>query len=94
MNYSQYIDEFVQAVIYDHSVATGLKVCESNQQIVDYAFSLGYSFTNSEWSDYVEADWLLLPASQSDLIRASDVTHWSWAFRQVSSWRAMLMEGA
>ena len=94
MNYSQYIDEFVQAVIYDHSVATGLKACESNQQIVDYAFSLGYSFTNSEWSDYVEADWLLLPAPQSDLIRAADVTHWSWAFRQVSSWRAMLMEGA
>lgn len=94
MNYSQYIDEFVQAVIYDHSVATGLKVCESNQQIVDYAFSLGYSFTHSEWSDYVQADWLLLPASQSDLIRAADVTHWSWAFRQVSSWRAMLMEGA
>ena len=94
MNYSQYIDQFVQAVIYDHSVATGLKVCESNQQIVDYALSLGYSFTHSEWSDYVEADWLLLPASQSDLIRAADVTHWSWAFRQVSSWRAMLMEGA
>ena len=28
MNYSQQIDQFIQAVIYDHSVATGLKVCE------------------------------------------------------------------
>ena len=94
MNYSQHIDQFIQAVIYDHSVATGLKVCESNQQIVNYASSLGYSFTHGEWSEYVEADGLSLSASQSDLIRAVDVTHWSWAFRQVSSWRAMLMEGA
>ena len=94
MNYSQNIVEFIQAVIYDHSVATGLKSCESNKQIVDYAFSLGYSFTHRDWSEYVEADCLLLPASQSDLIRAADVNHWSWAFRQVSSWRAMLMEGA
>ena len=94
MDNSRNIDQFVQAVIYDHSVATGLKVCESNQQIVDYACSLGYSVTQFEWSEYVAEDRLSLPASQSDLIRAADVTHWSWAFRQVSHWRAMLMEGA
>ena len=94
MDYSRHLDEFIQAVIYDHSVATGLKACESNQQIVDYACSLGYSFSQVEWSEYVAADWRLLTAAQSDLIRAADVTHWSWAFRQVSSWRAMLMEGA
>ena len=94
MNSSQHIDQFVQSVIYDHSVATGLKACENNQQIVDYACSLGYTFTQIEWSQYVAADWLSLSVSQSDLIRAADVTHWSWAFRQISSWRAMLMEGA
>ena len=94
MNHSQTIDQFIQAVIYDHSVATGLKSCESDQQIVDYASSLGYTFTHVEWSSYVAADWSSLSASQSDLIRATNVTHWSWAFRQVSPWRAMLMEGA
>ena len=31
------IDDFVQMVIYDHSVATGLKSCETNQDIVDFA---------------------------------------------------------
>ena len=94
MNSSQRIDKFVQAVIYDHSIATGLKECESNSEIVEYASSLGYSFTQVEWNDYVAADWLSLSASQSDIIRSADVSHWSWAFRQVSPWRAMLMEGA
>ena len=94
MDCSQQVNKFVKAVIYDHSVATGLKSCEDNQQIVDYAQSLGYVFTPVEWDKYVADDWRLLTDSESESIRSSDVTHWSWAFRQVSSWRAMLMEGA
>ena len=38
------IDDFVQMVIYDHSVATGLKSCKTDQDIVDFAAYRDYFF--------------------------------------------------
>ena len=38
------IDDFVKMVIYDHSVATGLKSCKTDQDIVDFANSRNYFF--------------------------------------------------
>ena len=35
----------------------------------------------------------LSPELKSKVLSASP-QHWSWAFRQISSWRAMLMDGA
>lgn len=88
------IDEFIQSVVYDHAIATGLKSCVSDQQIVDYAVSQGFLFPLSEWEQYVSSDAASLSDFELEKIRAVPVEHWSWAFRKTLQWRAMLMDGA
>ena len=88
------IDDFVQMVIYDHSVATGLKSCKTNQDIVDFAASCDYFFSTTAWLQYVASDAAGLSESEALAINAIECDHWSWAFRRIAPWRAMLMEGA
>ena len=88
------IDDFVQMVIYDHSVATGLKSCKTDQDIVDFASSCDYVFSITAWLQYVESDSAGLSESQAFAIQAIANDHWSWAFRKIAPWRAMLMDGA
>ena len=45
--------EFVNAVIYDHGIATGLKSCNSDQDIVHFAQTQGFVFSQSHWDDFV-----------------------------------------
>jgi hypothetical protein len=88
------IDDFVQMVIYDHSVATGLKSCGTDQDIVDFAASRDYVFSITAWLQYVESDSVGLSESEALAIQAIANDHWSWAFRRITPWRAMLMDGA
>ena len=88
------LDKFVQAVVYDYMTATGLKKCTNHVEIVEFASSIDYCFTMSEWQDYFRNDFAELTPAQQESIRSYDPQHWSWAFRQISSWRAMLMDGA
>ena len=88
------IDQFVQMVVYDHSVATGLKSCQTDQEIVDYAASRDYVFSLTAWLRYLESDAVGLAESDALAIQAISNDHWSWAFRKVAPWRAMLMDGA
>ena len=88
------IDKFVQMVVYDHSVATGLKSCKTDQDIVDFAASRNYIFSITAWLEYVELDLASLSESEAFAIQAISIDHWSWAFRKVDPWRAMLMDGA
>ena len=88
------IDNFVHMVIYDHSVATGLKSCKTDQDIVDFAASRNYFFSITAWLQYVESDSAFLTESEALAIQAIANDHWSWAFRQIAAWRAMLMDGA
>ena len=88
------IDQFVQMVVYDHSVATGLKSCQTDQEIVDYAASRDYVFSISAWLQYVESDAVVLSESEVLAIQTITNDHWSWAFRRVAPWRAMLTDGA
>ena len=88
------IDHFVQMVIYDHSVATGLKSCKTDQDIVDFAASCEYVFSITAWLQYVELDSAGLSESEALAIQATANDHWSWAFRKIAPWRAMLMDGA
>ena len=88
------IDQFVQMVVYDHSVATALKSCRTDQDIVDYAASRDYVFSITDWNRYVESDAAGLSASDASAIQAISNDHWSWAFRKVAAWRGMLMDGA
>ena len=88
------IDKFVKMVIYDHSVATGLKSCKTDQDIVDFAATCDYFFSITAWLQYVESDSVGLSESEALAIKAIANDHWSWAFRKVAPWRAMLMDGA
>ena len=88
------LERFVQAISDDHGLATGIKTLGSHYDIVAYANIRGYSITLAEWGRYLAMDWL--QASDADLasVHRADPAHWSWAFRQLSRWRALLMDGA
>ena len=88
------IEQFISLVVYDHAMATGLKACEADQDIVDYAASRDYVFSISAWLQYVESDAAVLAESEASSIQTISNDHWSWAFRRVAPWRAMLMDGA
>jgi hypothetical protein len=88
------IEDFIHSVVQSHEIATGLKKLTSHEQIIDYAYTKGFSFAKADWDEFIhsDAESLIFQGKQSALFH--DTNHWSWAFRQVSSWRAMLMEGA
>ena len=86
------INEFVRAVVYDHSIATGLKACETDQDIINYAASKGFIFSSSEWQLHLALDRESLSDAELAKILVVPVGHWSWAFRKVALWRAMLMD--
>ena len=85
--------EFVNAVVYDHSLATGLKSCNSDQDIVNFAESKGFNFSQSQWHDFVIQDLSLLSSEDLDIVSNTASEHWTWAFRRIKSWRNMLMPG-
>ena len=91
---SQELTRFVDSVIRSHELATGLKPLTTHQQIIDYGQKQGFNFDFSDWSDLYQQDLLSQSSAVQESICLADPGHWSWAFRQLSSWRAMLMEGA
>ncbi len=88
------IQQFIHSVVQSHEIATGLKRLTSHEQIIDYAHFKGFSFTKEDWDEFVRLDSECLSSKEKQSSHFHDINHWSWAFRQVSSWRAMLMEGA
>jgi len=91
---SSIIENFIRSVVQSHEIATGLKKLTSHEQIIDYAYSKGFSFTKDDWDEFVLLDSESLSSQNKKSAHFDNTNHWSWAFRQVSSWRAMLMEGA
>ena len=91
---SSIIENFIRSVVQSHEIATGLKKLTSHEQIIDYAYSKGFSFTKDDWDEFVLLDSESLKSQSKQSALLHDTIHWSWAFRQVSTWRAMLMEGA
>ena len=85
--------EFVNAVVYDHSLATGLKSCNTDHDIVIFAESKGYVFSQSQWDDFVIHDLSLLSSQDLDVVSNTASDHWTWAFRRIKPWRNMLMPG-
>ena len=85
--------EFVNDVVYDHSLATGLKSCNSDQGIVDFAECKGFNFSLSQWHDFVIQDLSLLSSEDLDIVSNTASEHWTWAFRRIKPWRNMLMPG-
>jgi hypothetical protein len=88
------LERFVQAIGDDHGLATGIKTLSTHYDLIAYATSLGYSISLSEWGRYVAMDTLQALDQEITLMLQADPAHWSWAFRQVSRWRTLMMEGA
>ena len=88
------LERFVQAIADDHGLATGIKTLGSHYDIVAYANIRGYAITLAEWGRYLAMDWLQTSDADLASVHRADPAHWSWAFRQLSSWRALLMDGA
>ena len=88
------LHEFVDAVIYDHGIATGLKSCNSDQDIVHFAQTQGFVFSQSHWDDFVKQDLSLLSPEDLSVVSNTATDHWTWAFRRIKPWRDMLMPGA
>ena len=91
---SSVIENFIHSVVQSHELATGLKKLTSHEQIIDYAYSKGFSFAKADWDNFIRLDFESLNSQAIQSAPVHDTNHWSWAFRQVSTWRAMLMEGA
>ena len=88
------LERFVQAIVDDHGLATGIKTLSTHYDLIAYANIRGYGVTLSEWGRYVAMDMLQSSDQEITLMLQADPAHWSWAFRQVSRWRTLLMEGA
>ena len=88
------LQRFVKNIETDHSLATGLKVQTDHHGIVQFALSMGFNFSLSEWIRFCLLDQLQLSDDLLDSIWSTKCDHWSWAFRQISPWRGLLMPGA
>ena len=88
------LERFVQAIIDDHGLATGIKTLGSHYDLVAYANLRGFAITLAEWGRYVAIDSLQASDEATTLALRADPVHWSWAFRQISKWRGLLMDGA
>ena len=88
------LERFVQAIVDDHGLATGIKTLSTHYDLIAYANIRGYGITLSEWGRYVAMNMLQASDQEITLMLQADPAHWSWAFRQVSRWRTLLMEGA
>lgn len=88
------LERFVQAIVDDHGLATGIKTLGHHYDIVAYANIRGYTISLPEWGRYVAMDALQASDAEIALMQQADPAHWSWAFRQLSRWRLLLMDGA
>tara|TARA_B100001093_G_C26445190_1_gene849859 strand:- start:164 stop:739 length:576 start_codon:yes stop_codon:yes gene_type:complete len=88
------LERFVQAIVDDHGLATGIKTLGSHYDLVAYANIRGFAINLAEWGRYVAMDSLQANDDVIILALRADPAHWSWAFRQVSRWRVLLMDGA
>ena len=87
------LSRFVETIC-SHELATGLKALSSHDQIIAYGQGQGFDFSAEEWAGFFDKDFELQTELVQRSILSANPVHWSWAFRQHSVWRAMLMIGA
>ena len=92
--HSEELTRFINEVIRSHELATGLKPLCSHQEIIAFGQHQGFAFSEAQWNSYYEREFSSLSVSIQQKVLSADPKHWSWAFRQLTAWRAMLMEGA
>ena len=92
--HSEELTRFINEGIRSHELATGLKPLCSHQEIIAFGQHQGFAFSEAQWNSYYEREFSSLSVSIQQKVLSADPKHWSWAFRQLTAWRAMLMEGA
>ena len=92
--HSEELTRFINEVIRSHELATGLKPLCSHQEIIAFGQHQGFDFSEAQWYSYYEREFSSLSVAIQQKVLSADPKHWSWAFRQLTAWRAMLMEGA
>ena len=92
--HSEELTRFINEVIRSHELATGLKPLCSHQEIIAFGQHQGFAFSEAQWNSYYEREFSSLSVSIQQKVLSADPKHWSWAFRQLTAWRAMLMDGA
>ena len=92
--HSEELTRFINEVIRSHELATGLKPLCSHQEIIAFGQYQGFDFSEAQWNSYYEREFSSLSVSIQQKVLSADPKHWSWAFRQLTAWRAMLMDGA
>ena len=92
--HSEELTRFIHEVIRSHELATGLKPLSSHQEIIAYGQHQGFDFSEAQWNACYEREFSNLSVSIQQKVLSADPEHWSWAFRQLTAWRAMLMDGA
>tara|TARA_E500000178_G_scaffold164652_2_gene164050 strand:- start:3802 stop:4089 length:288 start_codon:yes stop_codon:yes gene_type:complete len=90
----QELQRFVDDVVRFHELATGLKSLNSHEQIIALGQQSGYVFSEDDWQEMFEKDLSAQVSSVRQSVETANPEHWSWAFRQLSVWRGMLMAGA
>lgn len=91
---SSEVNRFVQTVVADHGFATGIKSLQSHYDLVEFARQRGFHFSLVEWGRFWAMDCLQSTDQELELLHRADPHHWSWAFRQLSQWRVLLMDGS
>ena len=86
-------EKFVQAVIENHGLASGIKPLGTHYDLVAYANISGFVISLADWGRYVAMDHLQASDADLSLMLRADPSHWTWAFRQLSRWRPLLMDG-
>ena len=59
-----------------------------------WSLAMAWIAKDSDSVKQAESDSAGLSDSEAMAIQAIATDHWSWAFRQIALWRAMLMDGA
>lgn len=88
------LERFLQAIVDDHALASGIKPLASDIELVQFACRQGFEISLSEWGRHVAMDRLQQSDDELELSLRADPSHWSWAFRQTARWRSLLMAGA
>ena len=69
---SSELDRFIQSVISDHGIATGIKPLSTHYDLVAYANIRGFSITLIEWGRHLAMDWLQSPDAELELLQRAD----------------------
>ena len=88
------VDRFLDAIVQDHGLATGIKPLTSDCELVAFAQQHGFSVSLADWGRHVAMDRLQQSDEELDVSLRADPQHWSWAFRQTARLRGLLMDGA